>query len=364
LPPFEPFFALAKARDALPVSKDNASRLEKIVFIPYQCPQRWENRNPSCRYNRWYAAKETFELSPRMLLLVFAGSVAIAQNPPATAPTGVPENAITRVSEHVYAILGFPNIGIIVGNRATLVVDTGMGPPNGAIVVRETEKLAKNPNLYLTTTHFHPEHAAGEQAFPPRTVLIRPAAQQEEMEKHGSEFMELFRNRSALYKEQLKDVKLRPPDIVFDREVKLDLGGVTARLLWFGSGHTQGDELIFVEPDSTLLSGDIVENKLVPSMPNADSSAKGWLAILDKLEPLKPRYVVPDHGALGDGSLIAKERAFLQELQTRAMALKRQGIPVEEAGKQLEAELKAKYSDYGSTNAIPNAVRRVYAESQ
>jgi hypothetical protein len=37
---------------------------------------------------------------------------------------------------------------------------------------------------------------------------------------------------------------------------------------------------------------------------------------------------------------------------------------VEEAGKQLEAELKAKYSDYGSTNAIPNAVRRVYAESQ
>jgi hypothetical protein len=50
------------------------------------------------------------------------------------------------------------NVGIIVGDRATLVVDTGMGPRNGATVVREVQKLAKGPKLYLTTTHFHPEH--------------------------------------------------------------------------------------------------------------------------------------------------------------------------------------------------------------
>ena len=44
----------------------------------------------------------------------------------------LPENSITRVSEHVYAIVGFPNIGIVVGDRATLVVDTGLGARNGA----------------------------------------------------------------------------------------------------------------------------------------------------------------------------------------------------------------------------------------
>ncbi|HLG97924.1 MAG TPA: MBL fold metallo-hydrolase [Bryobacteraceae bacterium] len=280
------------------------------------------------------------------------------------APQGVPDNSLTRVSDHVYAILGFPNIGIIVGERATLVVDTGMGPPNGTIVLRQAEKLAKSPNLYLTTTHFHPEHAAGAQAFPPRTVLIRPAVQQEELEKHGAEFIEMFRSRSALFREQLKDVHDRPPDVVFDREVKLDLGGVTARLIWLGPAHTQGDELIFVEPDRTLLAGDIVENKLVPSMPNADASARGWLAVLDKIAPLDPRYIVPDHGGLGDGSLIAQERAFLENLQTRAQNLKRQGVPVEEAGQRVETEFKAKYPDWGSLTAIPNAVRRVYAESQ
>jgi glyoxylase-like metal-dependent hydrolase (beta-lactamase superfamily II) len=299
-------------------------------------------------------------MQARFLIAALAASViAPAQNP----EQGIPENSVTKVSEHVYAIVGWPNVGIVVGNRATLVIDTGMGARNGAIVAREAEMLTKTPNLYLTTTHFHPEHAMGLQSFPARTILIRPTIQQEEMEKHGSEFIASFSNRSAVFKDLLKDVKLRPPDILFDRELKLDLGGVTARLMWFGPGHTAGDELIFVEPDSVLLPGDIVENKLVPMMPNADASAKGWLAILDKVEPLKPRFIIPDHGALGDGSLIAKERAFLLALQNRALELKRQGVSVEDAGKQMMTEFKAKYPDYEPINGIANAVRRVYAEN-
>jgi hypothetical protein len=99
-------------------------------------------------------------------------------------------------------------------------------------------------------------------------------------------------------------------------------------------------------------------------MPNADSSAKGWIAILDKLELMKPRLIVPDHGALGDGSLIAKERAFLSNLQTRALELKRQGTSPEEAGKLLTTELKTKYPDWENMGPVANVVRRVYAESQ
>ena len=296
----------------------------------------------------------------RMLLLGAAAlTMAMGQNQPL-----LPEGSVTHVSEHVYAIQGWPNVGIIVGDRATLVVDTGMGPRNGATVLREVQKLAKGPKLYLTTTHFHPEHASGDSAFPPGAILIRPAVQQEEMEARGSEFLDLFRGRSAQFKELLQDVKLRKPDLIFDREVKLDLGGVTARLMWLGAAHTRGDELTFVEQDSVLLPGDIVESRLVPSMPNADSSVKGWIAILDKLEAMKPRLIVPDHGALGDGSLIAKERAFLSNLQTRALELKRQGTSPEEAGKLLTSELKAKYPDWENMGPVANVVRRVYAESQ
>jgi glyoxylase-like metal-dependent hydrolase (beta-lactamase superfamily II) len=70
---------------------------------------------------------------------------------------------------------------------------------------------------------------------------------------------------------------------------------VTARLFWLGPAHAQGDELIFVNPDNALLSGDIVMNKIAPNIPNAQSSVHGWLDILAKLEPLKPHFIVPDH---------------------------------------------------------------------
>jgi glyoxylase-like metal-dependent hydrolase (beta-lactamase superfamily II) len=291
-------------------------------------------------------------------LLLYGAGLCLAQE-----SMMLPENSITRVSEHVYAIIGFPNIGIVVGNRATLVVDTGLGARNGAIVMKQAAKLGKAPILYLTTTHFHPEHAMGEQAFPPHTVIIRPAVQQDEMNQHANEMMDLFRGFSAQSKELLQDVKLRPPDMLFDKEVKLDLGGVTARLFWWGPAHTQGDEMIFVEQDSVLIPGDIVQDKIVPNMPNTDANVKNWLAILDRLEPLKPRLILPDHGALGDGSLIAKERAFLMELQTRSLELKREGKSANEAATIVTAEFKAKYPDWQTMGPVANVVKRVYAEN-
>lgn len=281
----------------------------------------------------------------------------------ATAQTSMilPENSTTRVSDHVHAIVGFPNIAFVVGNNATLVVDTGLGARNGAIVVREAEKLSKNSKLFLTTTHFHPEHAMGEQAFPPNTVIIRPKAQQEELDQRRDEFIRMFRGFGE-GKELLQDVKMRTPDIVFDREMTLDLGGVSARLFWLGTAHTRGDELIFVEKDSVLISGDIVQDKIVPNMPNDDTSPKNWIAILDQLETLKPRFIVPDHGALGDGSLIAKERAFLVDLETRSLELKRKGVPAEEAGKQLTEYVKTKYPGWTTMGPTANVVKRIYAE--
>ncbi|HTA40928.1 MAG TPA: MBL fold metallo-hydrolase [Bryobacteraceae bacterium] len=275
----------------------------------------------------------------------------------------LPENSATRVSDHVYAIVGFPNIAIVIGSNATLVVDTGLGARNGAIVVREAGKLSKNPKLFLTTTHFHPEHAMGEQAFPANTIIIRPKAQQEELDQRRDEFIRMFRGFGA-GKELLQDVKMRTPDIVFDREITLDLGGVSARLFWLGTAHTRGDELIFVKEDSVLISGDIVQDKIVPNMPNDDTSPKNWIVILDQLESLKPRFIVPDHGALGDGSLIAKERAILVDLQTRSLELKRKGVSADEAGKQVTEYVTTKYPGWTTMGPTANVVKRVYAESQ
>jgi hypothetical protein len=95
-----------------------------------------------------------------------------------------------------------------------------------------------------------------------------------------------------------------------------------------------------------------------------ESSMKGWIAVLDKLAPLKPRLIVPDHGELGDGSLIAKEKAMLVEMQGRALELKRQGKSAEEAGNLLTAELHAKHPDFANVERIAADVKLVYGEAQ
>src|SRR5579872_2443347 len=126
-------------------------------------------------------------MTKALFLAGFAAAIVSAQNQPLLVEDTV------KVSDHVWAIIGFPNIGIVVGSRATLVVDTGLGARNGATVARVVAKLAHgNQKLFLTTTHFHPEHAAGEGGFPPRTILIRDAVQQREMELHGQEMVDMF----------------------------------------------------------------------------------------------------------------------------------------------------------------------------
>jgi glyoxylase-like metal-dependent hydrolase (beta-lactamase superfamily II) len=292
-----------------------------------------------------------------LLLLVAASANAQRMQPM------IGENT-TRISDHVWAIMGFPNIAIVVGAHSTLVVDTGLGPKNGFTVARVVEKLApNNKKLFLTTTHFHPEHAGGEPGFPPATILIRDAVQQQEMEKHGQEMMNMFSGFSAQNKELLAGVVLRPPDVTFNEEVSVDLGGVTARLLWFGGAHTKGDELTFVEPDRTLISGDVVQNKTMPNIFGDGGTPASWLAVLDKVAALNAAHVLPDHSAPGDGSLVAEERALISEIRTRALALKNQGVSADDAGKEISAELKTKHPDWPTTDAA-GFVKSVYAEGR
>src|SRR5690242_13848446 len=242
-----------------------------------------------------------------------------------------------KVSEHVWAIMGWPNVGIVVGDKATLVVDTGLGPRNGATVARVAAKLApRNQKLFLTTTHFHPEHAGGEAGFPAGTILIRNAVQQREMEAQGRDVINQFSGRSAQFKELLADATLRAPDITFEQEARLDLGGVTVRLSWFGGAHTKGDQLTFVEPDRTLISGDVVQNKVVPSIFRDGGTPSSWLAVLDRIATLNAAHVLPTHSAPGDGSLVANEKQFISELRASALDLKKKGVAVDEAGKRLE----------------------------
>jgi glyoxylase-like metal-dependent hydrolase (beta-lactamase superfamily II) len=309
--------------------------------------------------NKWLRTRSAF-----IVLLAGAAFIPAIAKAQLKQPL-LSEDNLKRVSDHVYVIEGFPNVAIVVGSRATLVVDTGLGERNGATVMRVEQKLAKGPILYLTTTHYHSEHTTGEQAFPASAIIIRNSAQQDEMNKMVNAHIEAFRKMSAQNTDLLKEVHFRSPDVLFDREAKLDLGGVTARLFWLGPAHTKGDMLTFIEEDSVLIPGDIVQKDIFPIMPNADASVKGWLSILDNIEALHPKFIVPDHGApVVDASQIGTQRAYLMALQARALELKKQGVSADDAGKTITAELKAKNPDWPNPNNVAGEVQRVYEQSQ
>ncbi len=300
------------------------------------------------------------------LTLLLAASIVIAQQPVAAPPPLIKENATVKISEHVYVIPdgnvgAVPNVGIIVGSNATLVVDTGLGVRNGQTVLREATKIRGNNPIFVVATHFHAEHTLGEAAFPATAKVIRARAQQRDMDELG--IAPNFSGRSPVHTELMQGAAQRRADEIFDNEKMLDLGGVRVRLQWMGgSTHTNGDTIIFVEGDGVLFTGDLVMNKRFLAFgANQAASVRAWLGTYDKLEPLRASHIIPAHGDRGDGSLIGIDRSYLRELQTRVAALKREGKSLDETTPLITAEFQTRYP--GWTGNAGQAVRSAYNEA-
>src|SRR6185436_5537879 len=186
---------------------------------------------------------------------------ALAQQP-ATAPASLVREGVTeKLTRHVWAIPDgsaslVPNIGIIVGRKAVLVVDTGMGTRNAETVLKEVARVGTGKPIYIVTTHVHPEHDMGAHAFPRDSKLIRSKDQVEDITAGaGMNLVPVFAQRSALNVELLEGAHHRDANIVFDKTYTLNLGGVTAKIISMGTNHTHGDTAILV--DGVLFSGDV-----------------------------------------------------------------------------------------------------------
>jgi glyoxylase-like metal-dependent hydrolase (beta-lactamase superfamily II) len=262
----------------------------------------------------------------------------------------IPDNSVPMV----------PNVGYVVGDHAALVIDTGLGPPNGAAVYEVAKKLAGTKAIYLVTTHVHPEHDLGAQAFPATIKLIRANAQVRDIAEFGLALAQVFAGRSALHAELLKDANFRKADITFETDYDLDLGGVQAKLTAMGPNHTAGDTIVWVGADRVLFSGDIAM-RAQPAFASPRSSQRQWLASLDRLEALKPAIIVPSHGPTGDGTVfVSGYRTYLMEVRDRTEAEKRAGRSVDEA----VAAVTAAFGDRAPDKArLAGAIKAAYAEA-
>lgn len=312
-------------------------------------------------------ARRRQALHPSMMAVLAALLTAHVSAQPAAPPAPfVKEGVTAKVAAHTFVIpdgnVGLvPNVGIVVGTRATLVIDTGLGPKNGEAVMREVRKVSQHAELYLVTTHFHPEHDLGAAAFPAGTRMIRARAQVQDIEEFNLQLAGTFSKRSPVIADLLAGATYRAADIVFEREHRLDLGGVHVRLIAVGPTHTRGDTVIFVEEDRVLFSGDVAMPAL-PALISPSSSVRAWLEALTALSDLRPSRVVPSHGDMGDTRMIADYRRFLETVQRRVKELKAQGAGAKEAEDLITKELQPAYEGR-QPGRIAAAVRIAYAEA-
>jgi glyoxylase-like metal-dependent hydrolase (beta-lactamase superfamily II) len=282
-------------------------------------------------------------------------------------PPLIPEVPPQQIAERVWVfpderINLVPNIGLVVGEDAALVVDTGMGMRNGERLLERVREITEKP-LLLTLTHFHPEHGWGAQAFEDSATIVYNRVQREELEEKFDPFVELFSSFGQEVAELLADVRLVRPHVVYGGDgAELDLGGVTVQLSYPGPAHTRGDQLVLLPNERVLFAGDLVENRFFPILPDEDAHGSKWIALLERMEGLEPSTVVPGHGEVGGPTLIADVRAYLEDVRKRVHEVAEQGSSLDDAKNQLEPEIRGRYASWENEIWIGFAIENFYRE--
>lgn len=249
-----------------------------------------------------------------------------------------------------------PNIGIILGDRAALVIDTGLGPKNGAIVYDLAKKLAGDRPLLLTLTHFHPEHGFGAQAFSEATLLYN-RTQHEEFRQKAAGYLQTFSALGGAVADQLEDVTFVDPRVIYDNNADIDLGGKLVQLRTWGRAHSRGDQVIFLPAEKILFTGDLVENRFFPLFPffppyDVDVDGQNWTTVIEELQRLAPKVVVPGHGELGDQALLDVTHEYLTLLASETKRLAETDQDANAITAALAPQLKAKYPDWDTAELM------------
>ncbi|EJL77543.1 Zn-dependent hydrolase, glyoxylase [Polaromonas sp. CF318] len=306
------------------------------------------------------------------LLSVMACMRAFAAGPDVSQEKLVDPTHLIEVSPGVQVIedrdqiVLVPNITLISGSDAVLVVDTGLGPDSARRVLQVARRLAGTRRLYLTTTHFHPEHGFGAQVFKGEATIIYNRAQRDELLKKGPAYLRLFSERLGVGA-ALKEVRFVAPDIVYEREAEIDLGGRTVRLNHYGRAHTLGDQVISVPEQGVFIFGDLLETKSFPIMPwfpeiqDTDVDPLNWREIFRTVERGHPQVVVPGHGRVGTAADLAAAARHLDTVHAEVARRCAAGQDLPTLQKELTPMLRAQHPDWDLPQWIPVSIQVYHA---
>ncbi len=309
-------------------------------------------------------------------LVVGAAAAAQAQTPLA--------HRFIQVAPGVYSALGNGTIEtrassmVIVNTDDVLLVDTNITPEATRRLVNDIKTLTDKPIRYVVNTHWHYDHADGNQVFGPEVTIIgheneRAAIlggvlknrlalefenlprQLDNIRKQIAEATDPARRQQAearlkvqeAYQEQLKETVPTPPTMTVADHLTLFRGDREIRLLYLGRGHSDTDLVVYLPKEKVVATGDFFEGPATGALNFGFHDE--WANNLEKLKAIDFETVVPGHGEPFKGKeQIAYFQAFLRDLWNQTKALHDQKVPVAEAARRID--LTAQREHYRNIN--------------
>ncbi|HMN37079.1 MAG TPA: quinoprotein relay system zinc metallohydrolase 1 [Hyphomicrobium sp.] len=180
------------------------------------------------------------------------------------------------------------NITILDSSDGAIIVDTGPSRRFGEELAALARSLTGKDIARVYITHFHPDHAFGNQAFAAGSIAA-PQGVIDGLRDAGASFSD------AMY--YIARDWMRGTDIVLPGKAVTngveEIGGRRLHLFAL-AGHTSSDLAIVDETSGTLIAGDLAFLDRAPTTPHANLAT--WQQSLAALADLDFKTLVPGHG--------------------------------------------------------------------
>jgi len=212
--------------------------------------------------------------------------------------------SVEQLSDDLFVLRGMGgNVTVLKTDAGTVVIDSMTFTMQGGLIKSKAEALTDKPVSVLINTHYHLDHTHGNPSFKAGTQVVATDRTLSHLKALDADFW------------QGDASKLLPND-TFSGERTLNMGNKTLRLVQAGNGHTDGDLVVLIEQEKTIVMGDLFFNEHYPNIDlEAGGSVQQWPATLDAVLALDFNRVIPGHGATTNRLGIQKFQRFMGQLK-------------------------------------------------
>lgn len=283
--------------------------------------------------------------------------------PPTPAPNSQAFARAVDLGSGISMLIGQGgNLGLSVGEDGVFLIDDQY-VTNATANLAKIEELAKGKPKYLVNTHWHFDHAGGNETFAKAGATI--FASENVRKRLTNELITTGRTAAPQ-----PAPKAAWPVVTFTAGVDFHLNGQTIRAINAAApAHTDGDVLIYFVEADVLHTGDTYMKDRYPFVDTGSGGTQaGFIATLTKaIEVIGPNTkVIPGHGELATEADLQAALDMHKGARAAVDALVKQGKTLEEtiAAKPL-AQWNARFGAAGSfitddayTTVIYNELKR------